>query len=409
MFAYLAKWKCDINTTSEKYNIPNKEFGMHKQISTAVLSLALILTLSACGGGGGESTPSTETPVKDTSNTDNPTSEVPSNNSISFSGIAVDGYISGGTACLDKNINGRCDSSEPTTLTDANGQFTFTDIEVDSDVFMPVIVTGGIDTASNKPFEGSLSNIIKTDDIATNASFIVSPLTDLVATSFIALNDKSATALTQIKSNVASALNINKVDDDPMQDKEVFAKAQEVQQTKELIISAATKAAGGSLSEEELAKSIKEAMAASAQTGTTLSSTDVIEKLEETNADIDIPSNETDFIANQATEIIESLAKILTDATVTTDDLSNQQVKLETIVETASASIEEAIEGSTITVVVIDAPVCAQVISYATNPSTQKCEQFATPCDVPSEWVSCESASTPIATALPTPPAIPAL
>lgn len=373
-----------------------------KQLSSSIFITSLLL-FSACGGGGGDST---------TSNGDN---TAPKSNTITFSGIAVDGYISGATACLDKNINGICDSGEPTTRTDANGKFTFTGIEVDSGILMPVIVRGGIDTATNKPFEGSLSNIINTDDIATNSSFTVSPLTDLVATLFIASNDKSSTILTDIKTNVASSLNINieKVDSDPMQDKEVFAKAQEVQQTKELILAAATKVASTTLSSDELVKSVSEAIATSVQSGTTLSSADVITKLEESQPSVSIPSNETDFIERQTTEIINALATIVSDTSVTTDTLNQEQSDLETVVETASTSIEEATEGSTIAVVIVvpvdDTPVCAQVLSYATSPTTQECQTFATPCDIPSGWVSCEPVSTPVVTSLPTPPAPPAL
>lgn len=339
--------------------------------STLALSLALSFGLIGCGGGGSsDSTPTTDTSGGGTT---------PTTSTTTFSGTAVDGYISGGTACLDTNINGKCDSGEPTAPTNANGKFTFTNVEVDSGVLLPVIVTGGTDTATNKAFVGSVSNIINTDDIATNTSFTASPLTDLVATAFIASSDKSTASLAQIKTNVASSLNISveKVDSDPVQDKEVFAKAQEVQQTKKLILTAATKANGGSLNADQLTKSVREAMAKSVQSGTTLSSTDVITKLKETQPTITIPSNETDFIASQTTEIKKTLATIVTDETITVDTLNQQQSNIETVVESASANIENATDGSVITVVEV-VPVTPPV-------------------------------TTPIATTLATPPAVPAL
>lgn len=345
-----------------------------KQFTTLSLALALSLGFSACGGGGGDSSSSSNNNGGGTS---------PTSNTKTFSGIAVDGYISGGTACLDKNINGICDNGEPTTPTNANGKFTFTDVEVESGKLIPVIVTGGTDTATNKPFEGSLSNIINTDDIATNTSLFVSPLTDLVATSFLVSNDKSSASLALIKTNVASSLNLNveKLDKDPMQDKEVFAKAQEVQQTKKLILTAATKAASGSLNEEELTKSVREAISTSVQTGTTLNSTDVITKLKEIHPTVNIPSNETDFIANQTTEIKSALATIVTDTTIIVDSLDQQESNLITTVESALTKIEDATDGSVITVVEVS----------------------------PLYPATTQTPTTPIASAIPTPPAVPAL
>ena len=357
-----------------------------KQFTTLSLTLALSLGFSACGGGGGGDTSSSsnnnEGGTSPTSNT-NTSSGTVTSNKTTFSGVAVDGYISGGTACLDTNINGLCDSGEPTTPTDTQGKFTFTDVEVDSGKLISVIVSGGTDTATNKPFQGSMSNIINTDDIATNKSFTTSPLTDLVATSFLASNNKSSASLAQIKTNVASSLNlsVDKLDKDPMQDKEVFAKAQEVQQTKKLILTAATKAANGSLNAEELTKSVREAISTSVQSGTTLNSTNVITKLKEIHTTVDIPSNETDFIASQTTEIKNTLATIVADTTITADTLDQQESNLITAVETASAKIEDATDGSVITVVKV-API---------NPATT------------------QTPTTPIATAISTPPAVPAL
>jgi len=166
-----------------------------------------------------------------------------------------------------------------------------------------------------------------------------------------------------------------------MQDKEVFAKAQEVQQTKKLILTAATKAANGSLNAEELTKSVREAISTSVQSGITLNSTNVISKLKEIHTTVEIPSNETDFIANQTTEIKSALETIVTDTTITTDSLDQQESNLITTVESASTKIEDATDGSVITVVEV----------------------------VPLTPVTTQTPTTPIATAIPTPPAVPAL
>jgi hypothetical protein len=60
--------------------------------------------LIGCGGGGGGSASS----------------------SIGISGKVIDGYIQGATVCLDVNSNGICDNGEPSTTTDANGNYSLT-------------------------------------------------------------------------------------------------------------------------------------------------------------------------------------------------------------------------------------------------------------------------------------------
>jgi len=312
---------------------------MKKYLGTLV-SLLLIIAFTACGGGGGDSSAPASTA-----------------NSISFSGTAVDGYIKEATACLDINVNDNCDNNEPTTLTRIDGTFTFTDIEVDDDILIPIIISGGFDTATGNMFLGKLRNIINTKNISQNTSFTVSPLTDLVAAAFLALNDKSDTMLNQIKSNVAASLglSVEKVDADPMKDKEVFAKAQEIQQTKELILTSAAKAANiasGTTESDELAKSITEAIAESIQNNSTLDTSNAITKLEEIESSVTIPANEKEFIVLQVTEIKDSLADMVIDTTVTADDLDQRQIDLEDRVEIALVSIKEATPDTDITIII---------------------------------------------------------
>lgn len=281
---------------------------------------------------------------------------VPTRNTITISGIAIDGYISGATACLDLNINGACDSDEPTTTTAIDGTFSFVDVEVQNNLLIPVIVTGGIDIATNKSFVGKMSNIVNITNAKQGDSFFVTPLTDLIALSFIASADKTSTVLEGIKTNVATAfgLSIDKIEADPMKDKELFAKAQEVQQTKELILTSAAKASNvtvGTTESDELAKSIRETMASSIQENSTLDTAIAIAKLEETKVEVTIPDNEKTFISEQVKEIEKSLEVIVNETTVSTDNLNQQQSNLEDIVEVASTNIEKATEQSDIDVI----------------------------------------------------------
>ncbi|MFP3637168.1 hypothetical protein, partial [Bacillus sp. SIMBA_033] len=39
-------------------------------------------------------------------------------------GKAIDGYLAGATVCLDLNNSGTCESGDPSTVTDGNGQFS---------------------------------------------------------------------------------------------------------------------------------------------------------------------------------------------------------------------------------------------------------------------------------------------
>ena len=59
--------------------------------------------LAACGGGGG--------------------GDGGGSGDSYISGTVIDGYIGGATVCLDSNANGKCDSNEPQTVTDASGAY----------------------------------------------------------------------------------------------------------------------------------------------------------------------------------------------------------------------------------------------------------------------------------------------
>lgn len=74
-----------------------------------ILAMLCASMLAACGGSGDNaaSTPTTSTPAA----------------SASISGKAIDGYLVGATVCLDLNNNNACDSGEPSTTTDAKGDF----------------------------------------------------------------------------------------------------------------------------------------------------------------------------------------------------------------------------------------------------------------------------------------------
>jgi hypothetical protein len=141
-------------------------------------------------------------------------------------GQLIDGYIKNATVCLDSNLNGLCDSNEKTTLSDDNGNFAFTNI-VKSDKFVSLISSGGIDTITNKEFEGQIKTIVNLND---SGKFLVTPITDMIASTFILSTKKDIETLKNIEIKLANNLDldISKLHNDPMKDKVLFAKAQEI-------------------------------------------------------------------------------------------------------------------------------------------------------------------------------------
>ena len=328
-----------------------------------LIPLATALFLIGCSGGGDSS--SSSTPATATT--------------FSFSGVAVDGYISGATACLDTNVNGKCDSGEPTAHTALDGTFSFTNVELPSATLLPVIVTGGTDTATGKAFSGELKSIVNKDTLNAGISLSVTPLTDLVATSFIASSTKDTATLQKSKNSVASSLGLSiaQVDTDPMKDKEVFAKAMVIQQTKELLLTSSTKATGitsGSSQSNNLRKRITQAIVTSMQDSSLneLNTTHIISQLETIDTSVVIPDNEKEFIETQVAEISTALESVVNDTTADASTLEQAQTTLESQVDTARETIADATATSTLTVVQIKIepqPVASTLATPPTPPS----------------------------------------
>ncbi len=72
-----------------------------------------ILILAGCGGGGGSAVGAGST------------TNAPVAPSLTFSGVAIDGYLKSAQAFLDLNDNGTYEDGEPVALTDSNGGFSF--------------------------------------------------------------------------------------------------------------------------------------------------------------------------------------------------------------------------------------------------------------------------------------------
>ncbi|MEN7528624.1 hypothetical protein [Cupriavidus sp. DL-D2] len=131
---------------------------------------AVLLTLSGCGGGGGE------TPAATPGGTNPDTPVV----TPKISGKAIDGYLVGATVCLDMNHNNACDSDEPSTTTDAQGNYALVARQDQLGQTLLVQVTPGTKDLSRPgyqfPATFTLSQIVTED-----GQQHITPLTTLVA------------------------------------------------------------------------------------------------------------------------------------------------------------------------------------------------------------------------------------
>ena len=134
---------------------------------------ALVLTLSACGGGSGSDAGTSVFGVQ--SNVAAPAS-VPAPTTTAVSVTAIDGALSGVTVCLDLNSNGVCDSGEPSAKTNASGQASLTVPNAQAGKFpiVAMVPVGAVD-ADNGPVSTGYVMQAPADQPS-----LVSPLTTLV-------------------------------------------------------------------------------------------------------------------------------------------------------------------------------------------------------------------------------------
>jgi len=153
------------------------------QSLSIVASIVLATSFIGCSGGKG---------IKDTVVT-------------SVKGSAVDGYISGATICLDVNNNSLCEANEVSVLSDNNGKYSLpikslTEAQRET---VRIIAFGGIDTASNKPFQGILKAPLTPDEEIIN----MNALTTIAAIKIV----KNSQALVEIE-KVAKSLGLKTTD-----------------------------------------------------------------------------------------------------------------------------------------------------------------------------------------------------
>jgi hypothetical protein len=142
----------------------------NSQTSKLAIALASTLLAVACGGGGGggKATPT-----------------------ATISGIAANSLLANATVCIDLNDNLQCDSGEPGTVTDSNGQFTLTGIRSSEAQDKYLIVEIGAATAGNSS-PGQSNVLIRRLPVSIAASATltaqsINPFTTLLAATDLSL------------------------------------------------------------------------------------------------------------------------------------------------------------------------------------------------------------------------------
>ena len=162
-----------------------------RKLALAFASAAM-LTLAGCGGGGGGG--ETTAPPIASGNTGVPVT-------------VIDDAIGNATVCLDKNLNGVCDSGEPSGKTDTAGKVTLQVPTADVGKY-PILAIIGLDAVDAKygkvliPF----SMTAPADKTA-----VISPLTTLVQTLIASTGASSAVAEASVK--VQTGINVSLFDD----------------------------------------------------------------------------------------------------------------------------------------------------------------------------------------------------
>lgn len=157
--------------------------------SSVALACAALLTLAGCGGGGGEGGSAGSGTGGGTSGGTGG-GETPVAATTSLPVTVVDGAIRNALVCLDTNLNGSCDASEPSGRTDAAGKVVLAVAAADLGRF-PVVASVGTDAvdADNGPV-----TVAYTLKAPSDRAAVVTPLTTLVQAYLDANGGSSAEA-----------------------------------------------------------------------------------------------------------------------------------------------------------------------------------------------------------------------
>ncbi len=164
-----------------------------RKLALAFASAAM-LTLAGCGGGGGGGGGETTAPPIASGNTGVPVT-------------VIDDAIGNATVCLDKNLNGVCDSGEPSGKTDTAGKVTLQVPTADVGKY-PILAIIGLDAVDAK-----YGNVLIPFSMTAPAdkTAVISPLTTLVQTLIASTGASSAVAEASVKEQ--TGINVSLFED----------------------------------------------------------------------------------------------------------------------------------------------------------------------------------------------------
>jgi VCBS repeat-containing protein len=325
--------------------------NMKKTIIKLSTLTVLTFAFTGCGGGGGSSA--------DTGGGGTPTTTT-----VILSGTAIDGLIKNATVCIDTNQNNLCDSGEPTTTTDTNGNYSF-DVAQNSGT-KNIIVLGGIDTATNSAFTGILKEKVSIETSPVT-SINITPLT----TTATLLADEQNITIASAKQTIATKLGLSSADisKNPLENVAVYKKTQEIVQATKVLQSQIqkddTNQANNQKAFDHIIKQIALTLKDSATTET-LNIGTLATKLEATtynNQAVVIPSEVKTFTANYIAEVNTKLASVNT-----TTNLNDIQNGLEIHTNTAKTNIKNN-QTSTLssTLSIFEAQSTATIVENGSN------------------------------------------
>ena len=169
-----------------------------------LLSLILSLFLASCGGGSGGAGDSGGSGGSGGSDG----SDGSGGTLTDLSGKVIDGYISGAMVFLDLNFNGVKDANEPSTVSVADGDFSFglTDSELECASYVPTVVdvpVGAVDAEFGEVTEAYQMVLPPTfEPVSGSDSLNISPITSLV---WNAIETLSTTPITELSCDVVKA------------------------------------------------------------------------------------------------------------------------------------------------------------------------------------------------------------
>ena len=295
-------------------------------VRRSIVFVCIAICLSSChpSNGGNTSSPQEEIQTK----------------TVQAKGLVIDGYISGASVCLEHNATEICTTSE------VNGSYSFDPLLFASNTSVVLASRGGVDTATQTPYRGTLSQYIDLSVEGGEAPLWrnITPLSDL---STLATLEGNLTHL-QAKEAIAQAYGIDKseLDGDPMQESNLFVASQDIEQSKALLGVMAAKLSDEQLTQEELETlryEVRKALAKSVAEFQSVSLDATIAKLEE-SLQIEVPINHKLYVIAQRESVRRALEEFANTADLSVENRADFQAALASEMGDALESFE-ALEG----------------------------------------------------------------